>query len=50
MKALTYHGKRDVRVDTVLPLLSGDGDPLGVDTFATHQKKEDGAFKVVFKP
>ena len=41
-----------------------NGDPLGVDSFATHhvplteapqayetfQKKEDGAFKVVFKP
>ena len=41
-----------------------DGDPLGVEGFATHhvplteapqayetfQKKEDGAFKVVFKP
>jgi threonine dehydrogenase-like Zn-dependent dehydrogenase len=51
-------------VDDILPLLTGDGDPLGVDTFATHhvpldeapaayemfQKKEDGAFKVVFKP
>ncbi|MGI8723674.1 MAG: hypothetical protein ACR2JG_15800, partial [Geodermatophilaceae bacterium] len=43
-------------VDDIMPLLSGDGDPLGVDTFATHrvplseapaayqmfQKKEDG--------
>jgi threonine dehydrogenase-like Zn-dependent dehydrogenase len=51
-------------VDDIMPLLSGDDDPLGVDTFATHhvplaeapeayemfQKKEDGAFKVVFKP
>jgi threonine dehydrogenase-like Zn-dependent dehydrogenase len=51
-------------IDDILPLLSGDDDPLGVDTFATHhvplaeapeayemfQKKEDGAFKVVFKP
>jgi threonine dehydrogenase-like Zn-dependent dehydrogenase len=51
-------------VDDILPLLTGDDDPLGVDTFATHhvplaeapdayemfQKKEDGAFKVVFKP
>jgi threonine dehydrogenase-like Zn-dependent dehydrogenase len=51
-------------IDDILPLLSGDGDPLGVDTFATHhlpldqapqayemfQKKEDGAFKVVFRP
>jgi threonine dehydrogenase-like Zn-dependent dehydrogenase len=51
-------------IDDILPLLTGDDDPLGVDTFATHhvplaeapqayemfQKKEDGAFKVVFKP
>jgi threonine dehydrogenase-like Zn-dependent dehydrogenase len=51
-------------VGDILPLLSGDDDPLGVDSFATHhvplaeapeayemfQKKEDGAFKVVFKP
>jgi threonine dehydrogenase-like Zn-dependent dehydrogenase len=47
----------------ILPLLT-DGDPLGVDEFATHrlplaaapdayeifQKKEDGAVKVVFRP
>jgi threonine dehydrogenase-like Zn-dependent dehydrogenase len=51
-------------IDDILPLVVGDDDPLGVDTFATHhvplteapdayemfQKKEDGAFKVVFKP
>jgi threonine dehydrogenase-like Zn-dependent dehydrogenase len=51
-------------IDDILPLLSGDDDPLGVDSFATHhvplsqapeayemfQKKTDGAFKVVFKP
>jgi threonine dehydrogenase-like Zn-dependent dehydrogenase len=51
-------------IDDIMPLLSGDGDPLGVEDFATHhvpldeapeayemfQKKEDGAFKVVFKP
>jgi threonine dehydrogenase-like Zn-dependent dehydrogenase len=51
-------------VDDLMPLLSGDDDPLGVDGFATHhlplaeapaayelfQKKEDGAFKVVFRP
>jgi threonine dehydrogenase-like Zn-dependent dehydrogenase len=51
-------------IDDIMPLLSGDDDPLGVDSFATHhvplaeapeayemfQKKEDGAFKVVFKP
>jgi threonine dehydrogenase-like Zn-dependent dehydrogenase len=59
-------GQANVRrwVDDILPLLEGDDDPLGVDNFATHhvplteapeayemfQKKEDGAFKVVFKP
>lgn len=59
-------GQANVRrwVDDILPLVSGDEDPLGVDTFATHhlpladapsayemfQKKEDGAFKVVFRP
>ena len=51
-------------VPEIMPLLTGDGDPLGVDAFATHhvplteapaayemfQKKDDGAFKVVFKP
>jgi threonine dehydrogenase-like Zn-dependent dehydrogenase len=50
-------------VPEILPLLI-DGDPLGVDGFATHhvplgqapeaysmfQKKEDGAVKVVFNP
>ena len=59
-------GQANVRrwTDTLMPLLTGDDDPLGVDTFATHhvpldeapaayekfQKKEDGTFKVVFKP
>jgi threonine dehydrogenase-like Zn-dependent dehydrogenase len=51
-------------VDDIMPLLSGSDDPLGVDTFATHhvpldrapwayetfQKKDDGAFKIVFNP
>ncbi|MDA0172939.1 glutathione-dependent formaldehyde dehydrogenase [Solirubrobacter taibaiensis] len=51
-------------VDDILPLLSGNDDPLGVDTYATHhiplteaphgydifQKKQDGAFKVVLNP
>jgi threonine dehydrogenase-like Zn-dependent dehydrogenase len=51
-------------IDDIMPLLARDDDPLGVDAFATHhvplaeapeayelfQKKEDGAFKVVFKP
>ena len=66
-KQLTLRmGQANVRrwVDDILPLLSGDDDPLGVDTFATHhvpldeapaayemfQKKEDGAFKIVFRP
>ena len=59
-------GQANVRrwVDDILPLLEGTADPLGVDAFATHhvpldeapqayemfQKKEDGAFKVVFRP
>jgi threonine dehydrogenase-like Zn-dependent dehydrogenase len=59
-------GQANVRrwVDDILPLLSNGDDPLGVDTFATHhlpleqapaayemfQKKQDGAFKVVFQP
>jgi threonine dehydrogenase-like Zn-dependent dehydrogenase len=59
-------GQANVRrwTDDILPLLTGDADPLGVDGFATHhvplaeapqayetfQKKEDGAFKVVFRP
>jgi threonine dehydrogenase-like Zn-dependent dehydrogenase len=58
-------GQANVRrwVDDILPLLD-DGDPLGVESFATHhlpladapaayemfQKKHDGAIKVVFKP
>ncbi|MDQ4037130.1 MAG: glutathione-dependent formaldehyde dehydrogenase [Actinomycetota bacterium] len=51
-------------VDDIMPLLAGEGDPLGVDSFATHrmplieapaayemfQKKQDGAVKVVFSP
>jgi threonine dehydrogenase-like Zn-dependent dehydrogenase len=66
-KQLTLRmGQANVKhwVDDLLPLLTGDDDPLGVETFATHQiplvdapqayemfqKKEDGAFKVVFKP
>jgi threonine dehydrogenase-like Zn-dependent dehydrogenase len=58
-------GQANVRrwTDDILPLLM-DGDPLGVEGFASHhvaladapgayetfQKKEDGAFKVVFRP
>ncbi|WP_433833094.1 zinc-dependent alcohol dehydrogenase [Actinoplanes sp. CA-015351] len=50
--------------DDILPLLTGDDDPLGVDDLVTHQlpleqaphayeifkKKEDGCIKVVLKP
>jgi threonine dehydrogenase-like Zn-dependent dehydrogenase len=50
-------------VDDIMPLLM-DGDPLGVDDFATHrvpldeapafyekfQKKQDGVVKVLLKP
>jgi threonine dehydrogenase-like Zn-dependent dehydrogenase len=59
-------GQANVRrwTDDILPLLTGDGDPLGVDSFATHhlplddaprayeifQKKQDGAFKILLKP
>jgi threonine dehydrogenase-like Zn-dependent dehydrogenase len=66
-KQLTVRmGQANVKrwVGDILPLLTGDDDPLGVDGFATHhvplseapaayemfQKKQDGAFKVVFKP
>ncbi len=51
-------------VDDILPLLTGDGDPLGVDSFATHrlpladapeaykafQAKTDGTIKVLLQP
>src|SRR3954469_356417 len=51
-------------IDDLLPLVSGDSDPLGVDDFATHrlpiddaprayeifQKKADGAFKILLQP
>jgi threonine dehydrogenase-like Zn-dependent dehydrogenase len=59
-------GQANVRrwLDDVLPLVDGDDDPLGVESFATHhlplseaptayeifQKKQDGAFKVLLKP
>ena len=59
-------GQANVRrwVDDILPLLTGDGDPLGVDTFVTHhlplaqapaayemfQNKRDGAVKVLLQP
>ena len=51
-------------MDDLLPLVRGDGDPLGVEGFASHhlpleqapaayeafQKKEDGAFKILLQP
>jgi threonine dehydrogenase-like Zn-dependent dehydrogenase len=51
-------------IDDIMPLVSGDDDPLGTEQFASHhvplaeapqayetfQKKQDGAFKVVFTP
>jgi threonine dehydrogenase-like Zn-dependent dehydrogenase len=59
-------GQANVRawIDDILPLLTGDADPLGVDEFATHrlpltdapdayamfQAKRDGAIKVLFQP
>jgi len=59
-------GQANVRrwTDDILPLLTGDGDPLGVDNYATHrvaleeaphayeifQKKQDGAFKILLQP
>ncbi|CAA9350412.1 MAG: Threonine dehydrogenase and related Zn-dependent dehydrogenases [uncultured Nocardioidaceae bacterium] len=50
--------------DDLMPLVTDDSDPLGVEQFATHrvpleeaprayqqfQSKDDGVFKVVFKP
>ena len=59
-------GQANVRrwVDDILPLLTGEADPLGVDSFATHrlplaqaadayamfQAKRDGAVKILFEP
>jgi threonine dehydrogenase-like Zn-dependent dehydrogenase len=59
-------GQANVRrwVDDLLPILTGEGDPLGVEGFATHrlpleeaprayemfQRKQDGAVKVLFSP
>ena len=51
-------------IDDLMPLVTDDADPLGVESFATHhvpldeaphayeifQKKQDGAFKVLLKP
>ena len=59
-------GQANVRrwTEDLMPFLTGDDDPLGVDSFATHhlpldqapdayakfQAKEDGYVKVVFQP
>jgi threonine dehydrogenase-like Zn-dependent dehydrogenase len=59
-------GQANVRrwVDDIMPLLTGDEDPLGVDTFASHrvpleqapqayedfQEKKNGTVKVLLKP
>jgi threonine dehydrogenase-like Zn-dependent dehydrogenase len=59
-------GQANVRrwVDDILPLVTGDDDPLGTETFATHhlpldqgpegyemfQKKQDGAVKILLHP
>jgi threonine dehydrogenase-like Zn-dependent dehydrogenase len=59
-------GQANVRrwSDEIMPLLTGDDDPLGVDDFATHrvplseaptaykqfQDKSDGTVKVLFQP
>jgi threonine dehydrogenase-like Zn-dependent dehydrogenase len=59
-------GQANVRrwTDEIMPLLEGDADPLGVDSFATHrvplgeapdayamfQEKRDGAVKVLLQP
>ena len=59
-------GRANVKhwADDIMPLLTGDEDPLRVEDFATHslaldeaprgyeifQKKQDGAIKVLLKP
>ena len=59
-------GQANVRrwVDDIMPLVSRDDDPLGLEGFATHrlpladaphayeifQKKQDGAFKILLQP
>jgi threonine dehydrogenase-like Zn-dependent dehydrogenase len=51
-------------IDDIMPLVTDDSDPLGVEDFATHrvpleeaphayeifQRKQDGAFKVLLQP
>ena len=66
-KQLTLRmGQANVRrwIHDLLPLVSSDDDPLGVDDYATHrvpldeaprayelfQKKEDNAFKILLQP
>ncbi|MEO7268483.1 MAG: zinc-binding dehydrogenase, partial [Knoellia sp.] len=66
-KGLTFRmGQCHVRrwIDDIVPVVLADGDPLGLETLATHrlpledapaayamfQKKEDGCVKVVLKP
>jgi threonine dehydrogenase-like Zn-dependent dehydrogenase len=66
-KQLTMRmGQANVRrwVDDLMPLVTEDDDPLGVERFATHrlpleeaphayeifQKKDDGAFKILLQP
>jgi threonine dehydrogenase-like Zn-dependent dehydrogenase len=66
-KQIQLHmGQANVKrwVDDIMPLLTGEGDPLGVESFATHrlpledasygyeifQEKQDGAIKVLLKP
>jgi threonine dehydrogenase-like Zn-dependent dehydrogenase len=59
MKAVTWHGRRDVRceqvqvrmgqanvrrwTDDLLPFVLREDDPLGVDSFATHHLSRDDA-------
>jgi len=59
-------GQANVRrwIDDILPLVTGDGDPLGTEDFTTHtlpladaphgyeifQRKQDGAIKVLLRP
>lgn len=61
-----HMGQANVKhwIDDLMPYLTGDDDPLGVEDLATHrlpleeapkgyemfQKKQDGAIKVVLKP
>jgi len=66
-RQLTFRmGQANVKrwMDELLPLVTDDADPLGVESFTTHrvpleeapaayemfQKKKDGAFKIVFTP